>query len=116
MIGLVTRSSRSIPWSGSVTATGVPFTLGAGVGITVGRGVPGIVSCGATARGVAVGGGTVGRGVSRFAGLDRVGVGAGGGDVPKPHAEASDARMRIAQRRCITSRSPWGKYTAQRVR
>jgi hypothetical protein len=67
--------------------------------------------------GVGVAGGTVGRGVSRFAGLTSVGVGAGGGDVPKPHAEASVTRMRMGNRRCIESRSPWQRIygTAPRL-
>src|SRR5436305_2871895 len=104
MIGLVRRSSSSVPWRGSEAGTGVPRTLGTAVGTAVGgTAVPGA----GTTFGVGVGGGAVGRGVSRFAGLNGVGVGAGGGDVPKPHAEASVARMRMGNRRCIASRSPW---------
>ena len=52
-----------------------------GVGTRVGGKVPGV----ATTLGVGVGAGSVGRGVSRFAGLSDVGVGAGPDGATTPH-------------------------------
>src|SRR5579859_2873657 len=100
MMGLVRRSSVSVPTSDSEAATGVPRTLGVGVGFGVGTAVPGA----ATVRGVAVAGGRVGRGVSRFVGFSEVavGAGAGGGDKTGPHAAmASVLSARMGNKRCI---------------
>src|SRR3981081_310756 len=99
MIGLVARSSSSVPTSGSETVIGVPRGAGVAVATGVGRNVPGT----ATTRGVAVGGGRVGRGVSGLGGLNDVAVGAGigGDDAIGPHAQASVINATTGNRRCI---------------
>ena len=101
MMGLVSRSSTRKPSSGSDAATGVPRTVGIGDGVAVaiGRSVLIGVPTVDTTRGGVVGAGSgvcvadTARGVSRLAGLNGVGVGAGGGDNREPHAEASKPRI-----------------------
>src|SRR5579864_3127335 len=76
MIELQKKLSMSSPWSGSEALTDVPSTVGTGVGDCVGTSVTTRGARTVPAVGVAVGGGSVGRGVSRLLGFSEV-VGAG---------------------------------------